>query len=85
MKALLASVAAATAVLILAPTAAAAPRPLVCQLLDLGLRPETVRLALAAEDLPPGAGVVPSGGSYTSVYYTTIARSCPEYCDGYEC
>ena len=80
-----AAAAAIVATLGLAPHAGADPRPLVCQLLDLGLKQGTVVGVLANEDYDPGSmEYPPNTGQYLQVYYTTVAESCPEYCDGIE-
>ncbi len=67
----------------LAPAAVAAPRPQICQLLDVGLTPTAVGAALATQDGAAWGGE-PYPGSYVGVYYTTVAQQCPEYCDGIE-
>jgi len=86
MGKLVAATVAVVAGLTLAPHAGAQSRSLICQLLDLGLQPESVRAVLAHEDwINKGLPSPPSSGQYTAVYYTTISRDCPEYCDGYEC
>ncbi|KUI43877.1 hypothetical protein AU198_25480 [Mycobacterium sp. GA-1199] len=84
MRSVITAGVAAVASVIFAASAEAQPRPLICQLLDLGLQPMTVRAVLAYEDWEPGTQLRGTG-EYTHVYYTTVGQSCPEYCDGVEC
>lgn len=80
MKVILAATAAVIAGIALAPIAVAAPpRPLVCQLRDLGLSTSAVMAAMAAQN------GLPYPGSYGGTYWMTVAQSCPEYCNQVEC
>jgi hypothetical protein len=58
---------------------AAPPRPLVCQLRDLGLSTSAVMAAMAEQN------GLPYPGSYGGTYWMTVSQSCPEYCNNVEC
>ena len=68
----------------LAPTAAAQPRPIICQLLDQGINGSAIRAMLATQDGAPWGGQT-YPGEYVATYYTTLSLACPEYCNGIEC